>query len=104
MSEFTIGIIPLKPIEEVRRAASAKLLQYLTIGLPVVSVHMEQFEGLTNLIMCKEHTEFVQGIDHFIHNDNINDNLNELKRYDWKFLAKQFRIELKDTIINSKTN
>ena len=65
---------------------------------------MEQFEGLNNLKMCKEHTEFVQGLDHFIHNDNINDNLNELKRYDWKFLAKQFRIELKDTIINSKTN
>ena len=51
-----------------------------------------------------EITRKVQGIDHFIHNDNINDNLNELKRYDWKFLAKQFRIELKDTIINSKTN
>ena len=98
MSEFSIGIIPLKSIEEVWRAASAKLLQYLSIGLPVVSVYMEQFESLTNLKMCKEHTEFIKGIDYFIQNDNTKDNLNELKRYDWKFLAKQFRMELKDTI------
>tara|TARA_B100000959_G_C14978859_1_gene622628 strand:+ start:1801 stop:2913 length:1113 start_codon:yes stop_codon:yes gene_type:complete len=102
MSEFTIGIIPLKSIEEVWRAASAKLLQYLSIGLPVVSVYMEQYEKLSNVIMCKEHTEFIKGIDYIIQHENIDDNFKELERYDWKFLAKQFRIELKDTIANTK--
>ena len=43
MKGFTVGIIPLYSIPEVWRLASGKFLQYLGIGIPVVSVWMKQF-------------------------------------------------------------
>tara|TARA_B100001964_G_scaffold245393_1_gene332047 strand:+ start:711 stop:1820 length:1110 start_codon:yes stop_codon:yes gene_type:complete len=104
MRKFSIGLVPLQSCDKVTRVASGKLLQYLSLGLPVVSVYMEQFEGLSNLIMCRNHSEFMDGIDYYINNDILQDNDVELTKYDWKVLADQYRIELNSSISKHKNN
>ena len=97
ISEFDIGIIPLKSEEKVWRAASAKLLQYLAVGIPVVSVYMEQYVEFTNLILCKTNEEFISGLDYFLNNNDVIEK-NDLSKYDWKYLSIEFRNELEVAI------
>ena len=98
ISGFSIGLIPLKSFEKVWRAASGKLLQYLAVGIPVVSVYMEQYAGLNNLILCKTHEEFVKGIDYYLKDENVMLKKNNLSEYDWIVLANQYRKILTNNI------
>ena len=96
MRTFTVGIIPLYSKPEVWRLASGKFLQYLSIGIPVVSVWMKQFaEMKKNIFLSKSHTEFISEIEHAIeHNFLPMDE--ELKEYDWRKLSSKFRNKLID--------
>jgi uncharacterized membrane protein YukC len=94
---FDIGIIPLISEEKVWRAASAKLLQYLAVGIPVVSVYMEQYVEFNNLILCKNNEEFISGLDYFLNNNDVIEK-NDLSKYDWKYLSIEFRNELEVAI------
>ena len=102
ISGFSIGLIPLKSFEKVWRAASGKLLQYLAVGIPVVSVYMEQYAGLNNLILCKTHEEFINGIDYYLKNENVMLKKNNLSEYDWIVLADQYRKILTKNIDKNK--
>ena len=98
MSTFTVGIIPLYSKPEVWRLASGKFLQYLSVGIPVVSVWMKQFSKMkSNVFLSKSHAEFITGLEQateykFIPMDD------ELREYDWKYLSNRFRNELEAAI------
>jgi len=94
MARFEIGLIPLKDIPQVWQAASAKFLQYLATGIPVVSTWMEQFEHFN------EHVRLVHGEQAFLQavsdlqDQPPFDPPAELRAYDWPELSRQFRSTL----------
>ena len=94
MKGFTVGIIPLYSIPEVWRLASGKFLQYLSAGIPVVSVWMDQFSKIEkNVYLSKSHNEFIDGLEKALKHSFISMD-DQLIEYDWKKLAKKFRNEL----------
>lgn len=94
MSTFDVGIIPLRSIEEVWRLASAKLLQYLASGMPVVSVWMEQYQDLPNVFMSKNHSEFLRNIEEVLGQRTLITNNKAILKYDWQGLADKYQDEL----------
>jgi len=94
MRKFNVGIIPLYSIPEVWRAASGKLLQYLGVGIPVVSVWMEQYLMLKkNVYFTKSHAEFIIALEKALKQPFMPMG-DKLKEYDWKMLSIKFRNEL----------
>jgi len=91
MNTFRVGLVPLKSIPQVWQAASAKFLQYLAAGIPVVSTHMDQFVGLSQrAYMCKSHTEMLTGLENALTVDKL-ETLPALSQYDWPYLSRHFR-------------
>ena len=98
MRTFTVGIIPLYSKPEVWRLASGKFLQYLSVGIPVVSVWMKQYSEMKrNVFLSKSHSEFITGLEHAIAHRFIPLD-DELREYDWKNLSTRFRNELEEVI------
>ena len=94
MRKFNVGIIPLYSIPEVWRAASGKLLQYLGVGIPVVSVWMEQYSMLKeNVYFTKSHAEFIGALEKALKQPFMPMG-DKLKEYDWEMLSIKFRNEL----------
>ncbi len=91
MGSFRIGLIPLRSIPQVWQAASAKFLQYLSTGIPVVSTYMEQFEDLSKeAFMCRSHDETLAGIAEALRIDRVQID-DKIMEYDWKLLSVKFR-------------
>ena len=98
METFTVGIIPLYSIPEVWRLASGKFLQYLGIGIPVVSVWMDQYSKIkNNVFLAKTHSEFIDSLEKALKHSFI-PMADELKGYDWRYLSIEFRNELEAAI------
>lgn len=96
LQTFSVGIIPLKSIPEVWRLASSKLLQYLAVGLPVVSVWMSEYDRLKNVIMCKSHNDFISKVEKILTKKNkIANQSKELSNYDWTNLSISYQTKLK---------
>lgn len=98
MNTFTVGIIPLYSTPEVRRLASGKFLQYLGVGIPVVSVWMDQYSKIEkNIFLSNTHSEFISSVEKALKHPFIPMN-DDLREFDWKNLSKYFRNELKAAI------
>lgn len=98
METFRVGIIPLYSIPEVWRLASGKLLQYLGVGIPVVSVWMDQYSKIkNNVFLAKTHSEFIGSLEKALKHSFI-PMADELNMYDWRYLSIEFRNELEEAI------
>ena len=94
MRTFKVGIIPLYSKPEVWRLASGKFLQYLGVGIPVVSVWMKQYSKLTkNVFLAKSHKEFITKLNNAIEHEFLTMD-KALQEYDWRKLSTEFRNKL----------
>ncbi len=87
---FRIGLIPLKSEPGVWQASSAKFLQYLAAGIPVVSVWMDEYSDFRDQVaLVRTHDEFILSIREQLKRD-IAPKPSDLARYDWANIAKEF--------------
>jgi len=96
LQTLRVGIIPLKNNEKVKNTASGKFLQYVSAGLPTVSVKFLQFEPFSECVYFAEsHSDFLRNLENAISDDvQFCDDL--LEKYDWDSIAQQFRNEVKN--------
>jgi len=90
LATFRLGLIPLKSIPQVWQAASAKYLQYLAAGIPVVATHMEQFEGFASqAYLCHTHEETISAIESALDLKSVG-TIPSFVAYDWRMLGKEY--------------
>ena len=67
MSSFNIGIIPLKQMKSVYQLNSAKILQYLAVGIPVISVPFFEFKEFKDgVYFCNSNIQYINSIKEII--------------------------------------
>ncbi len=91
ISSFNIGIIPLKQSKNVYQLNSAKFLQYLAIGIPIVSVPFIEFKQFqNNTFFCNSNKEFINSIKFIIQNKiKINRNNINIDSFNWDEISQK---------------
>ena len=102
MASFDVGIIPLIQSEKVYQLNSAKFLQYLASGIPIISVPFYEFnEFRDDVYFCKSNEEFLNSIRDIIKNDNKKQfDDKKLICWDWDQIAENFKLQINSNITN----
>jgi len=91
-SRFDVGIIPFKINELTAAVNPLKLLEYLALGLPVVTTPMHEVEKFKDYIyIANDLNEFTKMVDKAIKNDT--EKMKEerkkiIKNYSWEVIAE----------------
>jgi len=102
ITSFDIGIIPLIQSNKVFQLNSAKFLQYLASGIPIVSVPFYEFEEFNDdVFFCKSNNDFLNSINKIINNKSFNyKNIKKIGNWDWDNIIQKVRIQINTNLSN----
>jgi glycosyltransferase involved in cell wall biosynthesis len=92
-SVFDVGLIPFK-INQVTLAANPlKLMEYFSLGLPVVSTNLPEVNNFSDLaFVANSHDEFIKFIKNAIEDyseERVKLRLNKAKDFSWEFVTEE---------------
>lgn len=91
---FDVGIIPFQVNELTRSVNPLKLLEYLSLGLPVVSTFMPELLKYTDIVSIpRNYEEFLKALDTALEDDNQSKHqqrVERARRNSWKVVAERF--------------
>lgn len=91
---FDVGIIPFQVNELTRSVNPLKLLEYLSLGIPVVSTYMPELERFSGAIdMVWDHDGFLKALEMNLLSDSIErrqERIEIARNHSWRTVASEF--------------
>lgn len=91
---FTVGIIPFKVNELTKSVNPLKLMEYLSLGIPVVSTYMPEVAKYAEIVaVARNHQEFLAFIDNILERDTEDHKRKRLetaRAHSWSAVAEKF--------------
>ena len=99
---FTVGLIPFKVNDLTIAANPLKLLEYMSLGMPVVSTNLPEVEKFSELVfVAKDNDNFVEGIQRVLETDSEQLKSERMKKAD-SFSWLSVTEAISEKILNSE--
>jgi hypothetical protein len=105
-ANFSVGLIPFRLNELTIAANPLKLLEYLSLGMPVVSTDLPEIKKFNDYVyICQNNEQFVSLIKTALENDNAGERIKRrqmAEKYSWKSIAEDILNKIKEIDLSKK--